>query len=134
MAALEPGRAASHPDAEALSAFCNRRGVATAAIDLEPGDLYLFKAGGGAWGPFDCLCLRSLRVVERIACCLRLGAPSAGVCEGGADCAGPSSGFVGPQTRFWAPDKFLYNRANPVPNYFPGPRYSCNIPGPQIQL
>ena len=121
MAALEPGRAASHPDAEALSAFCNRRGVATAAIDLEPGDLYLFKAGGGAWGPFDCLCLQSLRVVERIACCLRLGAPSARVCEGGADCCWPVLGIRAPRHCFWAPRKFLYNRANPVQNYLPGP-------------
>ena len=45
MSSLEPGRAASHPDSEALTAFCNKRGIATAAIDLEPGDMYLFKAG-----------------------------------------------------------------------------------------
>ena len=45
MSALEPGRAASHPDSEALMAFCNNREIATAAIDLEPGDMYLFKAG-----------------------------------------------------------------------------------------
>ena len=41
---LAPGNGPSHPDPLALQKFCNKHGVATAAVDLDVGDAYLFKA------------------------------------------------------------------------------------------